>query len=205
MMFKSQFLGRIRASEITRTYRRWKRPQVKLGGTYQLMRGGAIEVIGIQATVAKNITDNGALRAGFQSAKEMLAYLDANSTEGDLNCIRFRYLGDVKKELPDQGALKDKSEWLVLDSKLEKKDRNSKVGVWTKNTLCVVAENPGMPSVKLAPLLKREQMDLKKDMRKLKQLGLTVSLEAGYKLSDRGESYLELSAKYGKLLGSRSV
>jgi hypothetical protein len=39
MMFKSQFLGGIRAGEITRTYRRWKRPQVKLSGLYGILYG----------------------------------------------------------------------------------------------------------------------------------------------------------------------
>jgi len=33
-------------------------------------------------------------------------------------------------------------------------------------------------------------MKFKQDVRKLKSLGLTISLEAGYKLSVRGASYL---------------
>ena len=48
-----------------------------------------------------------------------------------------------------------------------------------------------MSSVFLAEKLHRDRAGLKTDMRKLKQLGLTISLEVGYKLSPKGQSYLK--------------
>ena len=42
----------------------------------------------------------------------------------------------------------------------------------------------------LADELGRERLPFKTDVRKLKNLGLTISLDVGYRLSPRGEAYL---------------
>ena len=44
----------------------------------------------------------------------------------------------------------------------------------------------------LAASLGRETLPFKRDVRKLKELGLTESLEVGYRLSPRGRAYLGL-------------
>ena len=198
-MFKSRFESGIHAGKITRTYRRWKSRQVKQGGTYQLMRGGAVEVTRIDEIRSSNITNTAATKAGFLTADELLDYIDANSTGGTLYCIEFAYLQNFQKKGPNLNALQDEADWQALDLKLRKKDQNSKVGKWTTSTLALIGQNPGMPSAKLAPPLKREQRDLKKDIRKLKHLGLTISLESGYKLSDRGRSYLEFQSALNQI------
>ena len=43
----------------------------------------------------------------------------------------------------------------------------------------------------LATLLNRDLQPMKTDIRKLKALGLTISLDVGYQLSPRGETYLD--------------
>jgi hypothetical protein len=43
----------------------------------------------------------------------------------------------------------------------------------------------------LADDLGRERLPFKADVRKLKNLGLTLSLDVGYRLSPRGEAYLQ--------------
>jgi hypothetical protein len=43
----------------------------------------------------------------------------------------------------------------------------------------------------LAERFGRERLPFKADVRKLKALGLTESLEVGYRLSPRGRAYLE--------------
>ena len=43
----------------------------------------------------------------------------------------------------------------------------------------------------LAASLGRETLPFKRDVRKLKELGLTESLEVGYRLSPRGRAYLD--------------
>ena len=43
----------------------------------------------------------------------------------------------------------------------------------------------------LADVLGRERFALKTDIRKLKGLGLTLSLEVGYEISPRGQAFLD--------------
>ena len=53
------------------------------------------------------------------------------------------------------------------------------------------AEVERVVSTALAELLGRERPALKTDVRKLKRLGLTESLEVGYELSPRGRAFLD--------------
>jgi len=56
--------------------------------------------------------------------------------------------------------------------------------------LALIADRPGIVSTVLAEALGWERQDLKQHVRRLKELGLTLSLDVGYRLSPRGESYL---------------
>jgi len=53
-----------------------------------------------------------------------------------------------------------------------------------------VADHPGRRAGDLAQMLGRDTRTFKLDVRKLKALGLTISLETGYRLSPRGEAFL---------------
>ena len=61
---------------------------------------------------------------------------------------------------------------------------------WTAATLALIAAHPGRRAPELAALLGRETLAFKQDVRKLGALGLTESLEVGYRLSPRGEALL---------------
>ena len=78
-----------------------------------------------------------------------------------------------------------------LDRRLAKMDANSPVGPWTGSTLRIIGDQPGTVSTRLAEQLDRERFSFKADVRKLKKLGLTRSLEVGYELSPRGQAYLD--------------
>jgi hypothetical protein len=54
----------------------------------------------------------------------------------------------------------------------------------------VIADQPGIVSTDLAEAMGWERQDFKVHVRRLKELGLTLSLDVGYRLSPRGESYL---------------
>ena len=53
----------------------------------------------------------------------------------------------------------------------------------------LIAERPATRAPDLAASLGRETAPFKADVRKLKELGLTESLEIGYRLSPRGRAY----------------
>ena len=57
-------------------------------------------------------------------------------------------------------------------------------------TLGLIRDHPGEVSTKLAARVDRERFAFKADVRKLKALGLTESLEVGYRLSSLGEAFL---------------
>jgi hypothetical protein len=56
-----------------------------------------------------------------------------------------------------------------------------------------IHENPEVRAGDLAERFGVERLDFKRDVRKLKELGLTISLEVGYRLSRRGQ--LTLSSR----------
>ena len=63
-------------------------------------------------------------------------------------------------------------------------------GAWTTDTLRLIQSKPAVRAGDLAADLNRETPAFKLDVRKLKNLGLTYSLETGYELSPRGAAYL---------------
>ena len=56
--------------------------------------------------------------------------------------------------------------------------------------LRLIGDRPGVRAGDLAAELGRERLAFKADVRKLKALGLTESLEIGYRLSPRGRAWL---------------
>ena len=61
---------------------------------------------------------------------------------------------------------------------------------WKRSQAVVGHRYPGVRAPDLAASFGRETAPFKLDVRKLKALGLTISLQIGYRLSRRGESYL---------------
>lgn len=57
--------------------------------------------------------------------------------------------------------------------------------------MALIRDRPGVRAADLAAAAGRETLPFKRDVRKLKELGLTESLEVGYRLSPRGAALLE--------------
>ncbi len=79
-----------------------------------------------------------------------------------------------------------------LSTRLAKMDRLSRHGRWTGETLALIADNPRVKASRLAAMVDRDTQPFKADVRKLKRLGLTLSLEVGYELSPRGRAFLDM-------------
>jgi predicted transcriptional regulator len=69
--------------------------------------------------------------------------------------------------------------------------------------LRLIAKRPGTRAPHLAASLGRETAPFKADVRKLKELGLTESLQVGYRLSPRGQAYYGYSGVARKRSRSR--
>ena len=84
-----------------------------------------------------------------------------------------------------------------LDTRLERLDRAAAHGPWTLHYLELIRQHPQRRAPDLAELVGRETAPFKIDVRKLKNLGLTVSFPVGYEVSPRGLAYLATRPAHG--------
>lgn len=189
MLFRTGTLEGISAGEVTVAFRRWRRPTVRTGGTL-VTPVGVLAIDEVAAIDESDITDADAVAAGFTSASALLADPGLRR-EGTLHRVRFHLAGeDPRIALRAQDEFDDDEMAAVL-ARLERWDRSSRHGPWTAAVLALIAANEGQRAADLAGRLDRETQPFKTDVRKLKSLGLTESLEVGYRLSPRGRVVLD--------------
>jgi hypothetical protein len=188
MLIKLQHLTGIQSGTIRRAYRCWKRPTVKAGGTLKTPIG-VVAIDAVTKTLRKSLTAEDAKHAGYDSLPALLEEL--RSRPGTLYRIDMHYAGaDPRVALRAKGKL-SKREAEELTDRLARMDARSTHGAWTRKVLELLRDEPGVRAGDLAPRLGREKLAFKRDVRKLKELGLTESLEVGYRLSPRGRSLLK--------------
>ena len=189
MQFESKYRSGIADGSIDLTFRRWKRPQVIAGNTYRTAAGRLV-VDSVSVTAPAEIDDSSARRAGYPDARILVA--DLRGT-GDLPIYRVAFHvapgADPRDELAADGALSD-LELADIGKRLERLDKASPIGPWTIATLKLVADNRAVRAGDLAPQMDQELLAFKLNVRKLKNLGLTISLGVGYEISARGKAYL---------------
>lgn len=179
MLFSAPSWPGLSDGSITVAFRRWKRPTVKAGGTLK-SPGGLLGIDTVDVISESEITDADVHAAGFDSREALLAIL---RDEGTLYRVRFHRIGDDPRvRLRLQTALSDD----------ELADLRKRLGrmPWAEAILRVIQEMPATVSTELAPKVGMERPDFKLRVRKLKALGLTESLERGYRLSPRGVAVL---------------
>lgn len=189
MLFESKYVPGIQSGTITLTFRRWKRPQAVAGNTYRTIAGRLL-VEDVAIVAASDIPDSEAAIAGFPDAATLVARLRG---EPDLPIyrVRFRHLPepDPRDELAAAAEV-SAGERADLAQRLARLDRASATGPWTAATLDLIAGNPAVRAGDLAPRVGQGLPEFKLNVRKLKNLGLTISLGTGYRLSPRGEAWL---------------
>ena len=80
---------------------------------------------------------------------------------------------------------------IALLARLDRLDAASRHGAWTRDVLALIRAHPARRAPDLAELRGVETVVFKRDVRKLKELGLTESLDVGYRISPRGEALLD--------------
>lgn len=193
MLFREPFKRRIRAGEVTLTFRAWKRPQAKVGGVYNLHPRGAIRVEALARTELSEITPADARRAGFASLEALTAELTRPAGQrGQLYRVEFHYLGDGLVKQPEgRDEPLGRAEYEELAVRLDRMDARAASGPWTRAFLTLIHERPATRAAQLAAALGWDPARFKANVRKLKRLGLTQSLAVGYRLSRRGSSLLD--------------
>lgn len=193
MLFRRQTLEGIARGDITLAFRRWKRPTVKAGGRVRT----AVGVVGIgsvEQVYENTLRQDDAIASGFPSLaalKEMLEPKDGNPI------YRIELSGitaDERVSLRESVKLSD-ADWQTLQARFDRWEK-AKPGHFPA-ILKLISARPEVAAAQLAERLGVEKAALKSDVRKLKEHGLTESLDVGYRLSPRGAAVL-------KKLGSKS-
>jgi hypothetical protein len=189
MLFEQRFLAGIADGSVTATFRRWKRRQALPGGRYRT-GGGIIEVDAVDVVSEAEISVTDARRAGYPSSAALIEDLRGDAS-APIYRVTFRHVPGPDPRARLAAAAELSAEDIErIDRRLDRLDRVSSYGPWTRATLEAVAEQRGVRAAQLAASLGRDRDSFKKDVRKLKNLGLTISLEVGYELSARGGAYL---------------
>lgn len=189
MQFEARYAAGIADGSIDLTFRRWKAPQAVAGHTYRTA-AGRLEVEAVDVVSPASITDADAIRSGYPSADALRGDLRGPAAR-PVYRVHFRACaGPDPRDVLAATAPLDDDEIDDLVRRLERLDRASSYGPWTGETLDLIATRPGTRAADLAASVGRETAPFKLDVRKLKALGLTTSLEVGYRLSARGEAFM---------------
>jgi hypothetical protein len=176
VLFRPADLAGIDDGSITLQFRRWERARV-LPGSRLRTPIGVLEVESVEAV--ERPSDEDARAAGYEDAEHVLASFAKR--KGDLYRIALHLAG------PDPRiALRDTPPDDAVFARLDR------MGEWTYGVLRAIADNPGLRAPDLAASFGRETAPFKRDVRKLKELGLTESLEIGYRISPRGQAVLDV-------------
>jgi len=187
MLFTAATLRGLTEGRVSCTYRRWDVVRPKVGSRFTTS-AGVVEVTSIARADEQRLTDRDAAEAGFDSVADLIKWCRAKGS-GDLYRIGITLAGpDPRIELRRTDKL-GPPDVTALNTKLDRMDRAADQP-WTRKTLRQIQRLPGVVSTELAAEVGQERQAYKLRVRRLKALGLTESLERGYRLSPRGEAYL---------------
>jgi hypothetical protein len=175
---------------VTLIFRRWRRCQAVAGNVYRTA-AGRILVVAVDVVDPAQVSTVDARQSGCTSRAELLAGLRGQPGWPVYRLSVGVATGpDERAELAAQDCL-DPEAVAALTARLARLDRASSHGPWTTTTLALIAQRPAVRAGDLAASVGREMLPFKVDVRKLKNMGLTISLEVGYRLSPRGVAYLD--------------
>jgi hypothetical protein len=173
---------------ITLVLRRWDVPRAKAGGT-QRTPAGTIRIDAVtEYPGSHRVTAAQARAAG---------YPDANSAQKDLDrrparhtyAIAVSYLApDERPELASDDQLSD-ADVDTISKRLQRWDTAAEAP-WTRQYLTMIAANEAVRAPDLAVRVGLDTPRFKRRVRQLKGLGLTISLDVGYRISPRGRAFL---------------
>lgn len=191
MQFTQDSHDAIAAGQVTLTIRLWKRPHAKVGGRYNV---GAvqIEVDDIELVPFHTLTRTDVRRTGMGDIEAMRARAAHAGPIGDdtlVYRIEFHVVGLKQAPVTTTAVTDDVVDTVI--AKLDAMDARSARGAWTRAVLGLIADREGTVSTELAAVMGRPRPEFKADVRKLKALGLTESLEVGYRLTPLGRAVVE--------------
>lgn len=191
MLFKEIHLQGIKSGKICLAFRKWQKASVKAGSLIHTSIG-LVEISKITAVDENDITDEDALSAGFTNKNELLKSFAHNNTGTIFKIYVAYHSPDPRIELREQTEL-TAQQFEDLEMKLARLDKYSRQGNWTESVLLAIKDNHNVHAKGIAALTGFEKEWLKQNIRKLKNLGLTISHTTGYELSPLGKTLIQRS------------
>lgn len=192
MLFAGSDRDGVAEGRITAAYRRWAEARVVEGRIYRT-NAGRIEIDSVRVVNPELISDydDDIFAADRQNARDVRRRLRGEDAWPTF-LVKFHLVEgpDPRDELAATSELSPE-DLEDLRTRLAKLDDLSRHGAWTTDTLRLIQSKPATRAGDLAADLNRDTASFKLDVRKLKNLGLTYSLETGYELSPRGTAYLK--------------
>ncbi|MFI2296121.1 hypothetical protein [Isoptericola sp. NPDC019571] len=192
MLLDARTLRGLADGTVSHTYRRWSVVRVRPGSTMRT-RVGVVEVTAVDPVGPEGVDDDAARGAGFRSGAAARDWIERRG-EGELYRVGLRLAGpDPRVALREDDDL-DAAAVDAIRARLARMDRAAPEP-WTRAYLELIAARPGVVARTLAEGLGMERDPFKIRVRRLKELGLTESLEVGYRVSPRGRAYLTATAE----------
>jgi hypothetical protein len=183
MLFRDDILQGIASGRVTLAFRRWRKAPPIDGSTLR-------SPVGVLSLDRVTVIEEGDITADDIGRTGMTAEALKASIAGDGTLIRIelRLAGDdpraaLRAQLPSPDEL------AAIAARLARTESASGTA-WTKPYLQMIADQPAVVSRVLAAQAGEELATFKRRVRHLKELGLTESLEVGYRLSPRGRQVL---------------
>jgi hypothetical protein len=172
---------------ITLVLRRWDVPRARPGGTQRTMVG-TIRIDAVTEYPGRyRVTAAQARAAGYPNAATAQRDLDRKPARHTY-AIAVSYL--APDERPDLAA-DDRLSADEVDTIAARLDRwDAATEPWTRHYLELIAANEAVRAPDLAERLGLDVPRFKRRVRQLKGLGLTISLDVGYRISPRGRAFL---------------
>jgi hypothetical protein len=187
MLFRQDALDRIRSGRVSVVFRRWRHARVRAGTRLRTMIG-LIEVRSV--TQVPRVLKKDVRPAGYADVTTLEADIPGKP-EHPLFRIEVAYAGDDPRIALRAADRLSHQEVAELAARLDRMDRTGRRGPWTRTVLGLIAAKPAVRAGDLfAEAGYPDMLSFKRDVRRLKELGLTESLEVGYRLSPRGRSLL---------------
>src|SRR5262245_1164583 len=178
MLFRQDILKGIAEGRVTLAFRRWRRAPPADGSSLR-SPVGVLRLERVTVVNERDITAADVRRTGM-SPEDLRASI---SGEGTLLRIELRLAGDDPRVALRQ-RLPEREELGAIVVRLSRIDAAAATP-WTAQYLRLIAKQPAVVSWVLAPQVDAEVPPFKRRVRQLKELGLTESLEVGYRLSPR--------------------
>ncbi len=194
LLFKKEEFDRIKAREITVTFRDWDRIRVEAEMDYKSFGLGFVRVEEVGYIDFKKIPDSDLALAGFFDLDEFRTTFRKrnpgfNFGSGRLIRIKFSYLGEDNKKA---GGIKPAERELIkIMERLVEIDVMSDMELESDKILTMLSGSEAKNTIAISSHFDVSRDELKLRMARLKKEGLVTAQRDGFLISVRGQTYID--------------